>query len=242
MKEYMVTAAAPDQANNHQAGLVWPETRLIHSVESLLTWRQAADIVRSTRAALAGRETEFEVGSRGRSVHEIEGVPLATVTDTYEPCGRIEYDELGRDVTGLLDEAVRRRLDDIRIAFPSVTRASGWFYVEYGPGQFVTPHVDYPVDDDFPDHVKYAAIGVVLHEPDAGGEFFVETAGSQEPWACGRVRPGANMHSGWFAGMRRTRWRTSSRVGDALCWGTQVTHGTEPVLRGRAAKVIALLH
>jgi len=231
-----------NSADGREAGLMWPETRLIHSIESLLTEGEAALIVASAQAALEGRMTEFEVGSRSRSVHEIEGESLATVVATYEPRGRIECDELAHDVTDLLDTAVRRRLSDIRIAFPSVSRASGWFYVEYGPGQFVTPHVDYPIDDEYPEDIKYAAIGIMLQEPQAGGEFFVETSGNPQPWVDGRVRTGANMHSGWFRDMRRTRWRASPGVGDALCWGTQMVHGTESVVAGRAAKVIALLH
>ncbi|KNB53126.1 phytanoyl-CoA dioxygenase family protein [Streptomyces caatingaensis] len=213
----------------------------IGSVEELLGPGQIARL--SARVAEEiGNGGGFDVMDRKRSVHSIAGEDLARVKEVYEPHGRIEYDELPADITALLDAAVAHRMDEVRRVFPSARRSMDWLYVEYGAGQYVTPHVDYPFNEIAPDRPKVAAMGIVLHEADSGGEFFVETGGGAALWnEDGGVRENATVHSPWFAAMRRTRWRVSCRAGDALCWGTQLVHGTEPVISGRSGKFIGFL-
>jgi hypothetical protein len=218
------------------------DTQVLHSLEGLLTPERAKQLMADIEEALADRRPEFTVGTREKSVHEIPGETLQTVVRTYEPNGRIEFDELPADVVADIDQAVSERLDDIRIAYPGATGVQGWFYVSYLPGQHVAPHIDYPVDDDFPSDVKYAAIGVTLQSAKVGGEFFVETFGAAIHWDHGRVRPGGDMNSPWFRELPRTRWHTRPNVGDAILWGTQMVHGTEPVGAGAAAKLIGLLY
>ncbi|MBH1937471.1 phytanoyl-CoA dioxygenase family protein [Streptomyces sp. AV19] len=213
----------------------------IGSVEELLGPEHIAHL--SARIAQElGNGAAFDVTGRKRSVHSLAGEDLARVKEVYEPRGRIEYDELPVDITELLDSAVDRRMDELRRVFPSARRSMDWLYVEYGAGQYVTPHIDYPFNEIAPERPKVAAIGIVLSEADSGGEFFVETGGGGSLWnEDGSVKENATLHSPWFAAMRRTRWRVTCRAGDALCWGTQLVHGTEPVTSGRTGKFIGFL-
>lgn len=213
----------------------------IGSVEGLLGAAEIDHLAARISAEL-GDGARYSVTGRTRSVHSVEGQGLERVKEVYEPRGRVEYDELPADITELLDAAVARRMPDLRRIFPSARRSMDWLYVEYGPGQFVTPHVDYPHNEIAPDRPKVAAIGIVLHEAAAGGEFYVETGGGDALWnEAGGIKENANIHSPWFAGMRRTRWRVTCGTGDALCWGTQLVHGTEPVSAGRNGKFIGFL-
>ncbi|WP_424921996.1 hypothetical protein [Streptomyces sp. wa1] len=41
--------------------------------------------------------------------------------------------------------------------------------------------------------------------------------------------------------MPRTRWNVRSALGTALLYGSQLAHGTEPVISGRVAKFISWL-
>jgi Phytanoyl-CoA dioxygenase (PhyH) len=213
----------------------------IGSVEDLLSEEEITHLAGLISEGL-GDGARFEVANRARSVHSLAGEGLDRVKEVYEPQGRVEYDELAPDITKLLDDAVTRRMSDLRRIFPSARRSMDWLYVEYGAGQYVTPHVDYPFNAIAPDRPKVAAMGIVLHEADAGGEFFVETGGGDALWKeDGGVKENANVHSPWFTGMRRTRWHVTCRPGDALCWGTQLVHGTEPVTVGRVGKFIGFL-
>ncbi|MFE6738419.1 phytanoyl-CoA dioxygenase family protein [Streptomyces tubercidicus] len=213
----------------------------VGSVEGLLS-PDEIDRLTTRIAEELGTDARFSVSQRQRSVHSLAGESLARVKEVYEPHGRVEYDELPAEVNEVLGNAVARRLDELRRIFPSVRKSMDWLYVEYGPGQYVTPHVDYPFNEIAPDRPKVAAIGIVLHEPEAGGQFFVETGGGDALWDReGEIKAGANDHSPWFTTMRRTRWHVTSYTGDAVCWGTQLVHGTEPVTAGRSGKFIGFL-
>ncbi|CAL9634320.1 phytanoyl-CoA dioxygenase family protein [Streptomyces albus] len=213
----------------------------IGSVEGLLDQEEITHLQALISEGM-GDGSRFEVADRSRSVHSLAGEGLDRVKEVYEPEGRVEYDELDPAVTKILDDAVARRMSDLQRVFPSARRSMDWLYVEYGAGQYVTPHVDYPFNEIAPDRPKIAALGIVLQEPDSGGSFFVETGGGNELWnESGDIKENANMHSPWFAEMRRTRWHVTCGVGDALCWGTQLVHGTEPVTAGRAGKFIGYL-
>lgn len=49
---------------------------------------------------------------------------------------------------------------------------------------------------------------------------------------------GADHSADWFRTMPRTRWNVRPAPGTALLYGSQVTHGTEPVRAGRERKFI----
>lgn len=209
-------------------------------------WRFAAErlamFYRRISGALAGRREEFDVAHRDHSTHEIAGVSPQDTIRIYEPNGRIEFDSLPAEACQIASAAVQRHLPQIRQLFPSVSFVDDWIYLEYGPSQFVTSHVDYPIDDDHPDHPKYAAISVVLIQSERGGEFFIETCGDPGLWREDRLVDNCNSNSAWFRALHRTRWTTRVEPGDALCWGTQVIHGTLPVESGRVGKLLGLLY
>jgi hypothetical protein len=218
------------------------ETHIIHSVERLLLPSEISQILAEVGRVLEGRRAEFDVATRDKSVHSIDGVAVAEVKAAYEPRGRIECDELPESVELILNGAVERRLADIRVNYPSVSRGMDWFYIEYTAGQHVTPHADYYHNEDNPAQPKLVGLSVLLSEADEGGEFFIETAGSAQLWDDdGMLRPGVDSYSEWFRELPRSRWRVAVSAGDALCFGTQVIHGTEPVLSGRAIKMIGFL-
>jgi len=218
------------------------ETMLVSTIEGILSPSELDDIISRIEGTLSHRREEFTVAARSRSVHGIDGHGVERAKEVYEPSGRIEFDELPVDIAELMEEAVRRRLPDIRRVYPHVRRSMDWFYVEYDLGQFVTPHVDYPFNAMNPDQPKIAAISVTLKAAIAGGEFFVDTSSDATIWTPeGTVRRGADEHSDWFRAMRRTRWRVKAAPGDAICWGTELVHGTEPVNAGSARKLIAFL-
>lgn len=213
----------------------------IGSVEGLLSPEEITHLAGRISEGM-GERSLFDVAGRTRSVHSLAGEGLDRVKEVYEPRGRVEYDEVQPDVTQLLNDAVTRRMDELNKVFPSARRSMDWLYVEYGAGQYVTPHVDYPFNEIAPDRPKIAAMGIVLREADSGGAFFVETGGGNALWnEDGSIKENANLHSPWFTRMRRTRWHVTCRAGDAMCWGTQLVHGTEPVTAGRIGKFIGFL-
>ncbi|MFF0087083.1 phytanoyl-CoA dioxygenase family protein [Streptomyces canus] len=218
------------------------ETLRIGSVEELLTPDELNEIRAGVLSIMKERRQEFSVTSRPRSVHRIDGETLQTAKDVYEPAGRIEFDELPKDLEDIAKAAVQRRLRDIRTLFPSARRSMDWFYVEYGTGQFITPHVDYPNNELDPARPKIAAVSLLLESAAEGGDFFVETFASHRLWSeQGAITRGADFHSEEFRNTPKTRWRCQVNPGDAVLSGTQMVHGTEPVVRGVAGKLIGFL-
>jgi hypothetical protein len=218
------------------------ETLRIGSVEGLLTLDELQEVRIQIQKMMADRRTEFEVALRRRSVHRIAGESVLRAKEVYEPQGRIEYDELPGEIADLAKSAVERRMEDIRPTFPGACKSMDWFYVEYSAGQFITPHVDYPNNEADSARPKVAAISLLVDSPDEGGEFFVETFANHYMWSqAGALRRGADYHSDTFRRMPKTRWRSSIRAGDAVLSGTEMVHGTEPVIRGVASKLIGFL-
>jgi Phytanoyl-CoA dioxygenase (PhyH) len=218
------------------------DTLLITSIEGILSPTELSDVRARVDREVAGRREEFAVATRTRSVHGIDGATTERAKEVYEPNGRLEYDRLSSEVAELMEAAVLRRLPDIQRSYPSVRRSMDWFYVEYEAGQFITPHVDYSYNAMDPSRPKIAAISVLIKSSGKGGAFFVETSSDAGLWtADGDVRRGADGNSDWFRRMPRTRWRVLAKPGDAICWGTELTHGTEPVQSGVVGKLIAFL-
>lgn len=218
------------------------ETLAVASVEEFLDADVRAEILATMRRHTAA------LPERTGSVHSVPGLATEEVVAAYEPAGRVEVTDLTDPVVAALDAAAARALPALQRTYRSAISAGEWIYLEYGPGQYITPHIDYAVDDDparatlEPPHV--AGIGIPLNDDYAGGEFFVETTASEELWraaARDRVRAGADATSEWFAQVPRSRWICQPAAGTALTYGSQLTHGTLPVRSGTVRKIIGFL-
>ncbi|MDN2495622.1 hypothetical protein A5780_32175 [Nocardia sp. 852002-20019_SCH5090214] len=191
---------------------------------------------------------------RTTSIHEIPGHDTAVAMATYEPAGRVEITNIPGAAEDILQQAFTRSRRALQRSLPSVSSCRPWTYVEYGPGQHITPHLDgiAPDPHDWPRQI--AGISVVIGTRCQGGDFFVETTSAEQLWKSGGVgqvpgydpgmafaRDGADNSSPWFAATARTRWSAAPAPGTALLYGSQLAHGTTPVQVGRARKFISWL-
>ena len=182
-------------------------------------------------AAVAGAE-------RQQSVHEIPGKSVAETVSIFEPEGRIELYPIPEQAEAELDRALGAYLP----LFGPTARLSGWMVFEYGTGQFINSHVDYPTDPAVPETVKLVAVSVNLLAPSSGGDFFVEYL-DRSTFRDDGGRVVRDLHWGvpWFREARRIRWSVEWHPGDAIVWGTEVSHGTKPVTSGRSRKAICFI-
>jgi hypothetical protein len=235
----------------------------LFSIETFLTVeevREILEIIREHSASLS--PDELHETERATSVHSVPGVSLTATMAAYEPHGRVEITPLPATVQKILADAVERALPAVQRVFPSARRGAAWTYLEYGKDQHITAHIDHPVElqpDGKGDQNAPAAIGevqiedegahvvglsILLSDDFEGGEFFVETSSAAELWRDDRpefTREGADYTSDWFPGVATTRWRVRPALGTAVLYGTQLIHGTEPVRRGHAKKIIGFL-
>jgi hypothetical protein len=229
------------------------ETLTTASVEGFLTRDDAAALGVEMDALLAGGADRYD-RQRTATMHAIPGRTRVEAMAVYEPAGRIEVTSLPESVERILDRATSRAWPAITRLLPSVTVCRPWTYVEYRRGQHITAHVDGIGPDPGAWPRQIAGIGVGVVNAEEGGAFWVETTGSPVLWAIDGVPPGsgyappmslardgADNSSDWFRAMPRTRWTATPAVGTALLYGSQVTHGTEPVVAGRACKFISWL-
>jgi hypothetical protein len=181
-------------------------------------------------------------GRREASVHEIPDHTSREAAAVYEPNGRIECTELPSEVQAILQEIFAKNLPSMQYAYPDAVRNNGWFYAEYGPSQFVNPHVDYHgrIGDPWPGVLATVSLSVCNAE--AGGQFFVESSGDASVWEEPHVaRRGLDWSTPSFRKQRRVRWTAQHEPGDMLIWGSQVIHGTAPVQTGRSCKFLTQL-
>lgn len=215
----------------------------VHSVEQSCTPQEAADLLRLMDTLIERSEGEYEVGGRREaSVHEIPGHTPREAGSVYEPNGRIECTDLPPEAEKILADIFARSLPSIQYAYPEAVRNNGWFYVDYRPGQFVNPHVDYHgrIGDPWPGVL--AAVSLSVCKADAGGQFFVESSGDSSIWEEPHVaRRGLDWSTPSFREQRRVRWTAQHSLGDMLIWGSQVIHGTMPVQAGRSCKFLTQL-
>ncbi|MDO3704054.1 hypothetical protein Q3W71_20520 [Micromonospora sp. C28SCA-DRY-2] len=230
------------------------ETLTTHSVEGFLSPTDVEQLATAMDEILAAAGTRrFDCG-RTTTMHEIPGLTAAQAMAVYEPAGRIEITELPSSVTAILDRATNRAMPTIRRAMPSVTALRPWTYVEYRTGQHITPHADGIAPDPHTWPRQIGGIGIPIRHADAGGDFYVETTGAPDIWAStdlasaagyvpgmSLIHDGADNSSAWFRDLPRTRWTVRPRLGDAIVYGSQLTHGTEPVSSGRSRKFISWL-
>jgi len=231
------------------------ETVTIGSVEGFLGAEE-----RSRLATVMGAFLATEPGNRfgdGRttSIHEVPGQSHQQAMAVYEPAGRVEVPQIPAEAEKLLQDAFGRARPALSRVMPSITACRPWTYVEYGPGQHITGHLDGIAPDPLAWPRQIAGISVVISEAEDGGAFYVESSSSDRLWnirldeatrhgyADGMwlARDGADHSAGWFAQMPRTRWSVTPAPGTALLYGSQLIHGTEPVTCGRVAKFISWL-
>jgi hypothetical protein len=224
------------------------ETFFVGSRPAFLRPDEVSEISRALSVARAGRgPAAFSAETRTESVHSVEGLSTVAAMRLYEPVGRDEVTALPESVLSVLETASRRLLPVIRHVLPSVRDIGSWTFVSYTRGQYITPHIDLPDNDLDPLHPKVAGLSVCLSDPDdyAGGEFFVETVADPDQWLTGsdgpRMRPDCDFSSQWYREQPRSRWLARPRRGDALLYGSRLTHGTEPVRSGRVDKIIGFL-
>jgi hypothetical protein len=231
------------------------ETVTIGSVEEFLTAAERDRLAAAMDDFLSNnRHTRFGK-DRSTSIHEIPGYLPAHAMAIYEPYGRVEVPQIPAHAEELLQGAFHRARPRLARVMPAITACRPWTYVEYGPGQHITSHLDgiAPAPLAWPRQI--AGISVGITQPEAGGAFYVETTSSDRLWdtrlgegvengyADGMwlAHEGADHSAAWFAEMPRTRWTVCPAPGTAVLYGSQLAHGTEPVQSGRAAKFISWL-
>lgn len=230
------------------------ETLSIRTVEGFLTLSEIERLNRVMDDALATLGCDQYGAGRRTTIHEIPGHSPAQAQRVYEPAGRIEMAEIPYEAAALLDQALRPHMAAITRTLPSVTRHRPWIYLEYGAGQYITPHADGIAPDPFARPRQIAAATVTLTDiHDTGGAFYVETTGSDAVWAADEAptgsgyaqgmrfaHDGTDMSSSWFRSMPRTRWSVAPAPGTLVLFGSQLVHGTEPVRTGRVRKFLTL--
>jgi hypothetical protein len=220
------------------------ETLMVHSVEEFLTAPEINCLMSHLSEAPA-HLNNFAAKGRADSIHEIRGRTREEAADIYEPFGRLEITELPPAVVVLLDEALERHADAIRRNFPSLRRRDSWVYVEYGVGQYIVPHVDFIQDQSDRERRKVAGVSLLLEQPEEGGEFLIYTCGADALWESGLEGPlipeRLSPENHQFLDLHKTSWVTRQQAGTAIFYGAQVIHGTAPVARGHARKIIGFL-
>jgi hypothetical protein len=238
----------------NQPAIHLAETLAVGSIEGFLTPPEITQLdTLMAEHLLVASGDRFGAG-RTESIHEIPGHTTAEVMAFYEPAGRIEVRDLPADAEALLQAAFERAREPLSRALPSVTLCRPWTYVEYGPGQHITAHLDGIAPDPLGWPRQIAGISVVITEAEQGGRFQVETTadpclwteqapGPGDGYAPGMrfARDGADRSAPWLTAVRRTIWTAEPAKGAALLYGSQLAHATTPVLVGRSRKFISWL-
>jgi alkylated DNA repair dioxygenase AlkB len=214
------------------------------SIERFLTGDEVREILRVVqehRDTLS--QEELHETERATSVHYVPEVSLSMTMAAYEPHGRVEITPLPATAEKILADAVDRALPAVRRVFPSARRGEAWTYLEYGPDQHITAHIDHPVEIA-DDGAHVVGLSILLSDDFEGGDFVLETSSSPELWRDDRpefTREGADHTSDWFPAVATTKWRARPSLGTAVLYGTQLIHGTDPVRQGCAKKIIGFL-
>jgi 2OG-Fe(II) oxygenase superfamily len=219
------------------------ETMMPYSIEGFLSDAEVEHVVRSIDLyKMSVDPKKLQAGATGYTIHDSGSLNVSEIVAVYEPAGRLEVNwrEIPRDIVDIIEAAFYRRIEDIRRAFPSAFGPHGFTYVEYQPGQFFTAHVDGASRE------QVAGFGVTLTNDFDGGEFSVEPCRSGRLWATrpdGQLTnaPGHNSRSAWYRSLPRTRWTTRPVRGNAVFYGSGLTHSSQPVTKGVLRKVLAFI-
>ncbi|MER6103662.1 hypothetical protein ABT115_15390 [Streptomyces sp. NPDC001832] len=231
------------------------ETVSTGSIENFLAPEERDRLATVMRTFLTSDERGRFGEQRTHSIHEIPGHSPEQAMAVYEPAGRVETPKIPAEAEDLLQLAFDRARPALSRVMPSITTCRPWTYVEYGPGQHITSHLDGIAPDPLAWPRQIAGISVVISQAETGGAFYVESSSSDRLWntrlehdpgsgyAGGMwlAHDGADHSADWFTAMPRTRWNVTPAPGTALLYGSQLAHGTEPVTSGRVAKFISWL-
>jgi 2OG-Fe(II) oxygenase superfamily len=216
-----------------------PSVLLPYSVESFFSDDDVRHVLRSIDTYKAANPGRLQAGAHGISIHQSPNLTLSEVISVYEPAGRLDINaqHIPRDVVDIAECAFYRHIEDIRRAYPATHGPFGFTYVEYTVGQYFTPHADGVGND------QKVGFGVTLTDDFEGGEFVVQTCGSNRLWAVdtnGRLMlgPGHDASSEWFNSLPKTEWLTRPKRGNAIFYGGALTHGSRPVTKGVLKKLL----
>jgi 2OG-Fe(II) oxygenase superfamily len=222
--------------------MAWTESLLPYTIEEFITAGEAERIVSLIEHYKRANTDRLTAGVTQKTVHVSDTMSLEELVAMYEPNGRIEItaEDLPSEVIAIVERAYFTHIEDIRRAYPSAAWPYGFAYVEYGPGQYFTPHADGITT------AQCAGFGVALSDDFRGGEFLIETCGSNRMWVAGgdgmsRLAPGADVSSEWFRKLPRTEWSMSPRRGVAVFYGSALVHSSRPVTAGRLRKILGFV-
>ncbi|MFF5728233.1 hypothetical protein [[Kitasatospora] papulosa] len=231
------------------------ETVSTGSIEDFITPEEQARLATVMRAFLTSDERGRFGEQRTHSIHETPGHSPQQAMAVYEPAGRVEIPTIPTEAEDLLQLAFNRACPALSRVMPPITTCRPWTYVEYGPGQHITSHLDGIAPDPLAWPRQIAGISVVISQAETGGAFYVESSSSTRLWSARLehdprngyadgmwlAHDGADHSADWFTAMPRTRWNVHPAPGTALLYGSQLAHGAEPVASGRVAKFISWL-
>lgn len=219
------------------------ETLMVYSIENFLYESEVKSILNTINSMVSKEENTFyEAGINGKSVHSIEGYDVKEVVEFFEPNGRKEIIDLPETVITRLDNAFERNKESIKRAYPTADCPDCWIYLEYEEDQYITPHVDYPHNESRPENIKITGINILLDSQAEGGEFYIETCGTNDIWENNELKPSINYSSNDFKrNIKRTRWVAQQEIGTALFYGTNLIHGTNPNKKGKVRKIVGFI-
>lgn len=217
-------------------------TLSIHSVENFLNLDEVQtlqELVSCTGLLDTSCDTQY----LKISMHDLPGQEAENIARLYSPNGCGEMHSVPGEIDAVLTKAFIRNLTKVCAVYPTARVNSKWMLVSYSSGQFIVPHVDLP-DLNSMERSKIAGLSVLLHAPEKGGEFFIETTATNYTWreqvSEWHVTPGEFNSS--FRETKRTRWICTPGVGDALLYGSRLIHGTLPVASGIAIKALTFIY
>jgi predicted 2-oxoglutarate/Fe(II)-dependent dioxygenase YbiX len=221
-----------------------PHVLLPYSIEAFLTNDEVEQITGSIERYKAANPRRLKAGATGISIHKNADLTLSEIIAVYEPAGRLDVNtqHLPRDIIEIAERAFFRHIENIRRAYPTSHKPYGFTYVEYDVGQYFTPHVDGVQKGTG----QIAGFGITLTDDFDGGEFIVETCGSNRLWVQDSdgtlmIGPGHDSSTQWFRSLPRTTWLTRPKRGNAIFYGGALTHASKPVTRGQLKKLLAFI-
>jgi len=220
-----------------------PSVLLPYSIEAFLSPEGVRGIIQSIDAYKASNPDRLQAGACGISIHHNPNLTVSEVISVYEPAGRLDInsEHLPRDVVDIAEIAFYRHIEDIRRAYPATHGPFGFTYVEYSVGQYFSAHADGVGEN------QKVGFGVTLTDDFEGGEFVVQTCGSNRLWtsdARGQLMLGPchDASSQWFNELPKTEWVTRPKCGNAIFYGGALTHGSRPVTSGVLKKLLGFTH